>query len=703
MTGLPALLNPNSIAVVGASEDPNKFGGRLLRFLADYGYAGKVIPINPGRDTVQGLPALRDVRELPDGVDLALVITAAENAPSAVAGCAERGVRVCVVMCSGFGEVSAEGERVQREMVATAAAHGMRVLGPNCQGMANLATGAVTSFSSTFLNFRVQDGPVAIVSQSGAVAGILAAIGHEAGLGIRYWLASGNEADLTVAELIDAVLDDPAVRVVQAYCEHIGDGTRLAEAAAKARRLGKAIIMLKSGTTAAGAKAAGSHTGALAQPDVVVDSFLRQHGIVRARSLIELSDLARVFVHPPPRGNRVAVLSNSGGVGVSVADTAIRGGLQLAEFAAETRQVIREALPGYVRAGNPIDTTGQIVQQPEMLSRLLRALAADDGVDIVLLALGLVGPGYDIDSLTEAISVLRADSASSGLLFAVTSVGGRPEFPELLRRAGVLTFTDEAVCTQAVARFAEYAARLGAPEPPPRPCVPVPLPAPPASGSYLSEHAGKELMRRWELPVVPGRLVGTPAEAAAVELEHPLVVKLCSSAIQHKSELGLVRLGLADSSAVERAATEVLAAARAASIDPGEGLLVEQMASGVEVVLGATWDEAFGPTILVGSGGVYVESLRDFQLLFPPFDRSAAEAAVRSLAVHPALTGARGASPLDVDALLEVIVRFAERFADTEGALAEVDLNPVIVGDSGAFVADALVRFAPDGPAAQED
>jgi acyl-CoA synthetase (NDP forming) len=703
-SGLRALLDPASIAVVGASEDPNKFGGRLLRFLADYGFTGQVIPINPGRETVQGLPALRDVSELPEGVDLALVITAADTAPSVVAGCAERGVRACVVMSSGFGEVDADGGRRQREMVETAAAHGMRLLGPNCQGAANLSTGAVASFSSTFLNFRLDDGPLAIVSQSGAVAGILAALAHESGMGVRYWLSSGNEADITVADLIDAVLDDSAVRVVAAYCENIANGPRLATAAAKARRLGKAIIMLKSGTTPAGAKAAGSHTGALTQPDVVVEAFLRQHGIVRAGSLTELSDLARVFARTPPRGNRVAVVSNSGGLGVSMADTAVKGGLQLAELAAGTREVIRAALPGYVAAGNPIDMTGQVVQQPDMLSRLLRALVDDDGVDIVLLALGIVGPGYDIDALTEAISALETDSAERGLLAAVASVGGLPEFPARLRESGVLTFLDEAVCTRAVARFAEHSARVGEPEPGARPPLDqVPLPPAPTGGGYLSEHVGKELMTRWGLPVVPGRLVSTPGEAARVDLGYPLVVKLCSPEITHKSELGLVRLGLGDASAVEHAATEVLAAAKGANIGSIEGLLVERMVGGVEIVLGATWDAAFGPTILVGSGGVYVESLRDFRLLFPPFDRATAASAVQSLAVYPALAGVRGAPALDVEALLDTLLRFAEQFAGTGGALSEVDLNPVMVSDAGVFVVDALDRFASDGPSVQED
>ncbi|NMH98770.1 acetate--CoA ligase family protein [Pseudonocardia acidicola] len=697
--GLTALLDPASIAVIGASDDPDKIGGRLLRFLSDYGFAGKVLPVNPTRDTVQGLPALRAADQLPEGVDLAVVVTAAGAAPDAVAACARRGVRACVVLSSGFAELGGDGERVQREMVATARAHGMRLLGPNCQGVANLASGAVTSFSSTFTNFPLRDGAVAIVSQSGAVAGMLAALQHPHATGLRYWVATGNEADVTVAELIDAVLDDPGVRVVQAYGEHLADAPRLAAAAEKARRSGKAVLMVKAGATEAGAKAAGSHTGALAQPEVVVEAFLRRHGVVRARSLGELSELSRVFgTSVPVRGNRLAIVSNSGGLGVMMADAAVAGGLELAELTEGTRKALRAVLPSFAAVGNPVDVTGQIVQQPRVLTDVLPLLAADPWVDIVLVALGIVGPTYDIDAIVSDIAALHAEAATRGVLVAAASVGGRPDLGERLTARGVPTFDDDAACVRAVARFAEHCEWLRRTPPPAAAPLAVPLPegAPPG---FLSEHAGKALMAAWELPVVPGRLVPSPAAAARVDLGYPLVVKLCSPAAAHKTELGAVRLGLTHADAVERAAAEVLAAGRTAGVTPIEGVLVERMVrGGVEISLGATWDPVFGPTVLVGSGGVHVEVLRDFQLLIPPLDRAGVADALRALAIHPLLTGARGAEPLDVDALVDLVLRFSTHFAATGGALPEIDLNPVFVLRDGVVVADALVRVAGPDP-----
>lgn len=708
---LGALLDPSSIAVIGASDDPDKIGGRLLRYLSDYGFTGKVLPVNPVRETVQGLPAVRDVDQLPDSVDLAVVVTPAAVASAAVAACARRGVRACVVLSSGFGELGGDGLRLQRELVDTARASGMRLLGPNCQGVANLASGAVTSFSSSFTNFPLRDGAVAIVSQSGAVAGMLAALQHPHATGLRYWVATGNEADVTVAELIDAVLDDPDVRVVQAYCEHIADAPRMAAAAAKARRLGKAVLMVKAGTTEVGAKAAGSHTGALAQSEMVVDAFLRRHGVIRARSLTELSDLSRVFeTSPPVRGRRVAIVSNSGGLGVMMADAALVGGLELAGLTDRTRHALRRVLPSFAAVGNPIDVTGQIVQQPQLLSCVLPALAADPTVDIVLVALGIVGPTYDVDAIVEAVAALHPAAGSRGILVAAVSVGGRSELGERLTAHGVPTFHDDAACVRAVASFAEHCAWLRRPPAPAEPDVDVTLPVDVrrpgvAHAGFLSEHASKDLMASWGLPVVTGRLVSGPAAAgdAAGELGYPVVVKLCSPAAAHKTELGAVRLGLTDADAVERAAADVLAAGRSAGIEPVEGVLVERMVrGGVEVSLGATWDPTFGPTVLIGSGGVHVEVLRDFRLLVPPLDRAAVVDAVRQLTIHPLLTGARRAEPLDVDALVDLVLRFAGFFAATGAALSEIDLNPVFVLRDGVVIADALVRVAGASRAGEE-
>ncbi|MQA97840.1 MAG: hypothetical protein GEV11_25660 [Streptosporangiales bacterium] len=295
-----------------------------------------------------------------------------------------------------------EGRRAQREIADLAARHSMRVLGPNCQGAANLATGAVTSFSTCFADHHVTDGSIAIVSQSGAEAGMLSEIQHAHPTGIRYWVATGNEADLDVPELVRWTLRDPDVRV-EAYCEHIEDAATLA-AAAEAREAGKAILTIKSGSTPEGRRAAGSHTGAFAQEEPVIDAFLRTHGIVRVESLAEMADHARVFTAGNrPRGDRVAILSNSGGLGVMVADRCRGAGLRLAEFTPETEARLRELLPAFAATANPVDVTAQLLNDPRLLAHVLPVLAADPGVDIVLPVLGMMGHGYDVPGVTEDI------------------------------------------------------------------------------------------------------------------------------------------------------------------------------------------------------------------------------------------------------------------------------------------------------------
>lgn len=695
---LGALLDPSSIAVIGASDDLSKPGGRILRHLAEYGFSGTVLAVNMARTTVQGLPALTAVDQLPHGVDLAVVATPAVTVPGVVAGCARRGVRACMVLSSGFGEVDG-GHRLQRELVATARAAGIRLLGPNCQGLANLASGAVASFSSSFTNFRVGDGAVAVISQSGAVAGMLAAIQHPPVSGLRYWVATGNEADVTVAELVDAVLDDPAVRVVQVYCEQLADAPRLAAAAAKARRLGKAVLMVKAGTTEAGAVAATSHTGALAQQDEVVDAYLRRHGVVRARSLSEMADLSRVFeTSGPARGGRVAIVSNSGGLAVMTADAIVTAGLRIAELTEESRNLLRAQLPPFAATDNPVDVTSQILERPGLLGSTLPILAADPGVDAILVVLGVIGPTYDVAALVDAVSAAHAHAASFGVVVAAASVGGHSDLRDRLTARGVPAFDDDAACVRAVVRFVEHSTSTHRP-----PTVPerhdvteadVPLPSRGGADS-LSERASKDLMESWGLPVVTGRLVRDPAAAseAATELGYPVVVKICAPTATHKTELGGVHLGLTDSDATAAAADAVLAAARSAGLLSVEGVLVEKMVyGGVEMSIGATWDPVFGPTVMVGSGGVEIETLRDFQLLIPPLSADAVVHALTSLRIYPRLQGFRGSTPADVDALVDLVLRFSHRYANTGGALPEIDLNPVIVLDEGALVVDALVR-----------
>ncbi|MQA88564.1 MAG: CoA-binding protein [Streptosporangiales bacterium] len=702
LRGLDVLFDPRAVAVVGASDDPNKVGGRPIDYLRRYGYRGSIYPINPRRSTVQGIPAYPSLDAVTEDVDLAIVATPASTVLETVEACARKGVKVCVVLSSGFGEMGAEGKQAEARIAALAERRSMRVLGPNCQGAANLSKGSVASFSSSFADHHVADGAIAIVSQSGAVAGMLSEIQHAHPTGIRYWAATGNEADVGVPELIGWTVGDPDVRVVEAYCEQLTDVATLADAAADALAYGKAILMVKAGSTPEGRRAAGSHTGALAQEEPVVDAFLRQHGIVRAEGLSELSELARVFtIGNVPPGDRVAILSNSGGLGVMMADRCRGEGLRLATLTEETQECLRRLLPPFAATGNPVDLTTQLLGDSRLFSQVLPALVDDPGVDIVLLGLGMMGRGYDVATITD--DIVRVHQTSD-LLVAVSWIGGQEGAAEDLARRGVPTFFDDAACVRAVARYAEHCARVrsrratGTPARPPETAVaapPIPDDAVPGPGGFLSEHASKRLMRTWGLPTVRGGLVRTPDEAvaAAGDLGYPVVVKLSSPAVAHKTELGMVKVDLRDDDEVRRTAADLLARAREGGVTPVDGLLVEEMVTGgLAVSLGATWDDTFGPIVLVGSGGIHVEATGDFRLLFPPFDAAAVHRALESLAIFPLLRDLRGVGPLDAAALAELVLSVGRLFAATDGRLPELDLNPVFVLPDGAVIADALIR-----------
>src|SRR5579859_5029065 len=375
---LGSALNPASVAIVGASDNPHKVGGRPILYLQRYGYRGEIYPINPARSTVQGLRAYPTIHETPRAPDLAIVAVAGAEALQAVEACAARGVKVTVVMTSGFGETGAAGRAAQEQMLAAARSHGMRLIGPNCQGLANFATGVVANFSTIFNEVEARDGPVAIVSQSGANSQAIYSLLREKGLYARHVHATGNEADVTVADLAGAVVADPGVRLVLLYMEAIKDPATLAAAAAEARRRNVPIVALKAGRTASGQKAASTHTGALATEDRVVDAFFERHGIWRAADPQELVRAAEVYLSGRrPQGKRLVFISNSGASCVMAADYAEQRRIPLAAISGRAKDKLKAALPAFAALANPIDVTGALLGNAKLLSDVLPIVGDD--------------------------------------------------------------------------------------------------------------------------------------------------------------------------------------------------------------------------------------------------------------------------------------------------------------------------------------
>jgi acyl-CoA synthetase (NDP forming) len=677
---LASALNPASVAIVGASDNPHKVGGRPILYLQRYGFRGAIYPINPARATVQGLPAFSTIEATPHAPELAIVAVAGDAAVRAVEACAARGVKVAVVMTSGFGETGGAGRAAQDRMLAAARNSGMRLIGPNCQGLANFATGVVANFSTIFNELEARDGPVAIVSQSGANSQAIYTLLHERGLSARHVHATGNEADVTVADLATAVVADPGVRLVLLYMEAIKDPATLAAAAAEGRRRGVPIVALKAGRTASGQKAASTHTGALASEDRVVDAFFERHGIWRAADPHELVRAAELYVSGRrPRGKRLVVVSNSGASCVMAADYAELHRIPLATISDRAKARLKEALPAFAALENPIDVTGALLGNSKLLGAVLPIVGDDAKSDAVVLALPVAGAGYDIPRFA-------GDLASFGERYGHTVAVAAPQgaVRAEFTKAGIATFAREGEAMDALAQVADHAALLARPA---SPFVRVKT----GPGRFLNEAGSLAMLAEAGLPVVEHRLCRDEPEvhAASAALGPELVVKACSRDLPHKSDHGLVAIGVADPIAEFKRQRERCLALGASF----EGVIVAKRArGGRELALGARIDPNFGPLVLVGDGGIYLEALKDFRLLMPPFAEEEVIAKVEELRIAPLLRAQRGQAARDIRAYARMAVKLGDALVSWDGAVISVDINPVMVFETGALALDALLE-----------
>ena len=687
-TGLRAALAPVSIAIVGASDNPHKVGGRPILYMKRYGYRGAIYPINPARAEVQGLKAYPDVASLPQAPELVIVAVAGEEAVVAVEACAGRGVKVCVVMSSGFGEIGPAGRAMQDRMLAAARAAGMRLVGPNCQGLANFATGAVANFSTVFNEMEGRDGPVAIVSQSGACSQAIYGLARQRGLDVRHIHATGNEADVTVADLAAEIAAEDGVRLLLLYLEAIAKPDLLAAAAEAARARDLPIVAVKAGRTESGRRAASSHTGALASEDRVVDAFFARHAIWRVEDPYALVAAGQLYLKGwRPRGRRLVALSNSGASCVMAADAAEELELPVVQFSEETRRRLSAVLPGFATATNPLDVTGALLGNDRLFADALPILAQDVASDLMLVALPVAGAGYDVAGFARDFA-RYASGTGRAVALAAPQEAVRAEFEQ----AGVPAFVREREAMIALKQLAEHSELMRREYRKAAHVKEVKLPA--TKSRFLDEAQSLELLAAAGLPVVEHRLCRSQDEARAAfaALGPNVVLKACSASVPHKTELGLVRLGLREEAQVVNAFHELKA-----RIPPADGVLMARHAAGRrELALGARVDPAFGPVVLVGDGGIYLEALQDFQLLLPPFGEDEVRAALARLRIAPLLAGVRGEPPPDVAAYARMAVRLGDAMLAWRGEIASLDLNPVMLLEdgAGALALDALVERA---------
>jgi acyl-CoA synthetase (NDP forming) len=686
---LRALFDPRSLAVVGASADPAKWGHWIARGALRGEHRRQVYLVNRAGGGLLGRTAHRSLAELPAAPELVVVAVPAAGLEASVDEALAAGARAVVVISAGLGELGGEGAERERRIVERVRAAGAVLLGPNCNGVFDAAAQLDLGFDG------LAPGPVGLISQSGNLAYEVALLAADAGLGCSRVASVGNQADLAAADLVAAFAADPHTRVVAAYVEDFRDGRAFARAALDAARAGTPVVLLSAGRSEVAARAARSHTGALASDEAAVEAACRAAGIVRASTPKELVDAVQLLLASSrPAGRRLAVVADGGGTGVVAADVAVAAGLELPTLSEELRRRLAAGLPPTSVTANPVDLAGAGEQDFGSYERVVGGILASGEVDTVLLTGYLGGYGLQSDALDEPeLGVARA-------LVGASADAGRPLVCQLmywdarparaLRAGGVPVYRDVEGAVGALARVTgAQSLALGVPELEPEPAATRPA----GDDGYL---AARELVESAGVPLARARAAGTAEEAvaAADALGYPVVLKALG--LLHKSDAGGVVLGLPDAGAVAAAVGEL-----EARLQPS-GYVVEALvdgAAGVELIAGCRRDPRFGPLLLVGVGGVHAEVLKDTAVALAPATAEQAEALLRSLRGAALLDGHRGGPPVDVRAAAEAAAALS-RLAAERPELVEVEVNPLLALPDGAIGLDARVVYADTEPRA---
>ena len=702
---LKNLFHPRSVALIGASTEQNKLSGRPFRFFREYGYAGNVYPVNPKYPEIAGVPCFAKLSDIPGKVDLAVITLPATAVPEALAECGTKGVKAAAIISSGFAEVGGEGLRLQEELQRIALENGIAVCGPNCSGFVYFPERVTATFSVGLDGGFPETGPAAFISQSGALSSYILGAAKERGLAFRYWITTGNECVLSFTDYLQYLLEDPAVRLVLGYLEDARDGQAFQTAARRALALDKPLIILKAGRSEAGAKASVSHTGSLAGADEVYQAVFSQNGVLRADSLDELFDLALLAQVPRrPRGGRVQVVSISGAAGILMADVGSELGLEFSDLSPVTKDELEKIMPPFASITNPMDVTAEAVARPGLLTQAAEVILTDPNVDNLVMFFGIVPGAHE----RLATGIAQVAQGTDKLVMMTWFPLPRADIWMSLARAGVPVFPEPARGIRALGKMAQYVAArersfsrhtaaiasLSGFES----SVEKILDQAKSEGrNVLSEVETKSLLKALGLTAPHGGLARSAAEARSVanSIGGPVALKASSPDLLHKTEAGVIRLGLKSPEEVERAFEEIVAKAKKwnpqARLD---GVLVEEMIGGDtrEVIVGARQDLRFGPIVTFGLGGVFVEAIRDFAVWPAPLSLDEAREMIRRIRGYRILTAFRGRPAADLEALAQVLCQVGQFACAWRERIAELEINPLFVlpEGSGVVVGDAL-------------
>lgn len=693
--GLRPFFAPQGVAIIGASAAPNKLSYGILRNMTLYGYAGQVAPVNPKADQILGLKCYPEIAAVPDPVELAVIVLPAPVIPATLEACGQRGIRSVIIISGGFKEVGEEGAALEKQILEIAARYQMRLIGPNCVGTLDLYSG----LNTTFIQGVPEKGSIGFISQSGAVGGGVVDYIRNKWIGFSNFASLGNEADLTETDLIEYLSQDEHTRVIAVYVEMIRDGQRFMQVARRVTPH-KPIVLLKAGRTSAGARAVSSHTGSLAGSHAAYRAAFQQSGVIEAETVSDLFDISMALAHQPlPKGNRVAIITNAGGPAALLSDSLAEHGLQIADLQEKTRTVLRGRLNPAAQVANPIDMLGG-AEPPEYEFALQQALA-DPNVDaavVILVPQALVNP---VEVAEKIIQV--SASRQKPVLTCFMGEWSIEKARQRLHTSGIPMYVFPEIPGRVLGAMLQYARRQSQPA-----FEAVELDgidrstaerilAQAAGQPGLGEAQTRPVFGAYGIPLVAGEAVHSPEQAAdaAVRLGFPVALKIISPDILHKSDVGGIHLHLNDAQAVADAYRQMMnSIAERLPQARLEGAMVERMADkGAEVIIGMRRDPNFGPLIMFGLGGIYVELFGDVSFRVAPLTRREALDMIHQTHAGKLLSGFRGEEPGDLQAVVDVILRLSQLALDFP-QIAEMEINPLRVYRRGALALDGRIILA---------
>ncbi|WP_342514780.1 acetate--CoA ligase family protein [Sporosarcina sp. FSL K6-1522] len=700
---LEPLFNPKSVAILGASENKNKLGYLQVKALLDGGFAGDIYPINPRSEKIEGLLCYPSLAEVKTTIDLAIFCLSADRVKQGLLECAENGIKAAVVFASGFSETGEEGLKEQQLISDLAKEHGIRIIGPNCVGLVNTTNGLVATFSPGLTNVPLNDKrEVGFVTQSGAFGVLTYIAAAQKGLSFNYFVSVGNEMETEFSDVVEYMVHDPKTKVISGYLEGAKNPQKLRQLAKEALAKNKPMVIMKTGRSAAGSRAAASHTGSLAGSDQIYDAFFKQTGIVRANDFEDIIAFSKLFqTGKIPKGRNTVIVTSSGGRGINEADRCESYGLNIHPLSFTVKKAIEKNIPSFASASNPVDlTAAAAVTNPELFLEPLRVLVDDPDTDIIIFSEFPMHWTYDEPLIKEFIDICKnTDKFILITTFQLEGMSIPKSTPELVAN-GIPVITGDLNPIRALAKFVEYGERYEQqkqkndvgiqPQQAKKDITPLVQ-----YKTTLSEAEASEVLALYDIPTTQ-RMVATTAQEAvqhANSMGYPVALKIDSPDIPHKTEANAIKLNVKNDQEVMDAFDEIDRNARAYDANAViNGVSIQEMLpAGVEVIVGVTNDPGFGPVIMFGLGGIFVEVFRDISFRVAPLTRDDALEMIEEIKGYAILKGARGKAAVDIEAIVDVLLKVSALVTDHGDHIDELDINPLIVYEDGIKAADAML------------